>query len=132
MPEKQRCRVCREDFVKWMVVEKKTMNIWRLFFCCSSNCGYFKWSNVSPKKKTVMYEDQSSGTYVESESSGVSLAKSEAKDDIEDLSRIFKFLARIFEEEYIEISLNITIHKKKGNAEDNGKEKGMHAFNLVS
>ncbi|KAL2528820.1 Uncharacterized protein Fot_21421 [Forsythia ovata] len=62
-----------------MEVEKNTVNKWRLFFFCSSNCGYFKWS-----------EGQSIGMYDEGKSSGVSLDKSAAKYEIEDLSRIFK------------------------------------------
>ncbi|KAL2528890.1 Alpha-dioxygenase 2 [Forsythia ovata] len=49
--------------------------------------------------------------YDEGKSSGVSLDKSAAKYEIEDLSRIFKVFARISEEEDVEISLNITIRK---------------------
>ncbi|KAL2533590.1 Zinc finger protein [Abeliophyllum distichum] len=44
-PKKKRCHVYGEGFVKWMEVEKKSANIGSLFFCCSSNCGYFKWSD---------------------------------------------------------------------------------------
>ncbi|KAL2548912.1 DNA-directed RNA polymerase 1B [Forsythia ovata] len=58
---KHRCPVCGKGFVKWMEMEKRTMNLGRLFFCCSSNCGYFKWSDVSPLQKPVRYEGESSG-----------------------------------------------------------------------
>ncbi|KAL2542059.1 Zinc finger protein [Abeliophyllum distichum] len=112
---KQRCLVCGKGFVKWMEVEKKTVNIEKLFFCFNSNCGFFKWSDVAPKKEIVINEGDSSCIY---------LAKSAPKDDLEDFSRIFKILARISEEEYVEISLNLTIRKEKSNAKENGKEKG--------
>ncbi|KAL2550658.1 uncharacterized protein Fot_12188 [Forsythia ovata] len=114
-PRKQRCPVCSEGFVKWMEVEKKTVNIEKLFFCCSSDCGFFKWSDVAPKKEIVMYEG---------ESSCICLAKSVHKDDVEDILRMFNSLARISEEKNVEISLNLTIRKGKTNAEENGKEKG--------
>ncbi|KAL2489786.1 DNA-directed RNA polymerase 1B [Forsythia ovata] len=114
-PRKQRCPVCIEGFVKWMEVEKKTVNIGKLFFYCNSDYRFFKWSNVAPKKKIVMYEG---------ESSCICSAKFVPKDDVEDISRMFKSLARIFEEKKVEISLNLTIHKGKTNAEENGKEKG--------
>ncbi|KAL2518198.1 Zinc finger protein [Abeliophyllum distichum] len=114
-PRKQRRPVCSEGFVKWMEVEKKMVNIGKLFFCCSSDCGFFKWSDVALKKEIVMYEG---------ESSCICSAKSVPKDDVEDISCMFKSLARISEEKNVEISLNLTIHKGKTNTEENGKEKG--------
>ncbi|KAL2510673.1 Zinc finger protein [Abeliophyllum distichum] len=112
-PRKRRCPVCGEGFVKWMEVEKKTVNIGKLFFCCSSDCGFFKWSDVAPKKEIVMYEG---------ESSCICSAKSTPKNDVEDFSRMFKSLARISEEKNVEISLNLTIRKGKSNVEENGGE----------
>ncbi|KAL2503947.1 Zinc finger protein [Abeliophyllum distichum] len=115
-PKKKRCPVCGEGFVKWLEVEKKSMNRGRLFFFCSSNCGYFKWSD----------NNQSNCAYDVEESSGVSSVRPAAKDEIEELSCIFKIFARISEEEDVKISVNITIRKGKGSAEDkdNGKGKG--------
>ncbi|KAL2460131.1 Zinc finger protein [Abeliophyllum distichum] len=99
-----------------MEVEKRMVNLWRLFFCCTSSCDYFNWSDVSPIQKSVRYE---------SDSSGVSSAAS-VDDHVqtEDLSLIFKMFARISEEEDVEISLNVTIRKEKDIAEENGKRKG--------
>ncbi|KAL2552395.1 uncharacterized protein Fot_06014 [Forsythia ovata] len=96
-PRKQRCPVCDEGFVKWMEVEKKTVNIGNGVM-------------LRRKKEIVMYEG---------ESSCICSAKSAPKDELEDFSRVFKSLARISEEEDVEISLNLTIHKGK-NAEENG------------
>ncbi|KAL2505019.1 Zinc finger protein [Abeliophyllum distichum] len=83
-PNKQPCPVCENGFVKWMEVEKKSANIGRLFFCCSSNCGYFKWS-----------DENLNGAYDVGESSGVGAGSSTAKAEIEELSRIFKIFAQI-------------------------------------
>ncbi|KAL2522401.1 DNA-directed RNA polymerase 1B [Forsythia ovata] len=115
-PNKHRCPVCGEGFMKWMEVEKRTVNLGRLFFCCTSNCGYFKWSDVSPIQKSVQYEG---------ESSGVSSAAS-VDDNVqtEDLSRLFKMFARIFEEQEVEISLNVTIRKGKRYCGRERKKKG--------
>ncbi|KAL2559459.1 Zinc finger protein [Forsythia ovata] len=88
-----------------MEVEKKTVNLWRLFFCCSSNCGYFKWSNVSPLQKSVSYECDSSGVF--------SATFVDNPVQFEDLSRIFKIFARISEEEDVKISINVTIREGK-------------------
>ncbi|KAL2552207.1 hypothetical protein Fot_05826 [Forsythia ovata] len=57
-----------------MEVEKKSANIGRLFFCCSSNCRYFKWS-----------DDNLNGAYDVGESSGVASNSPTAKDEIEEL-----------------------------------------------
>ncbi|KAL2487404.1 Zinc finger protein [Abeliophyllum distichum] len=114
---KHRCPVCGEGFVKWMEVEKRTVNLGRLFFCCTSNYGYFKWSDVSPIQKSVRYEGDSSGVS--------SVASVDNPVQTKDLSRIFKMFARISEEEEdVEISLNVTIQKGKYIAEENGKRKG--------
>ncbi|KAL2517282.1 Zinc finger protein [Abeliophyllum distichum] len=113
-PKNQRCPLCGEGFVKWMEVKKKSANLGRLLFCCSSNCGYFKWSN----------DNQSSCAYVVGESSGVSSGTSAVKHEVEDLSRILKIFARISEEEDVEISVNVAIRKGQGSAEVNNKEKG--------
>ncbi|KAL2461138.1 Zinc finger protein [Abeliophyllum distichum] len=97
-----------------MEVEKKSANIGRLFFCCSSNCGYFKWS-----------DENLNGAYDVGESSGVGVGRPTAKAEIEDLSRIFKLFAQITERQDVEISVNLTIRKGKGSTEENdkGKEK---------
>ncbi|KAL2519241.1 Zinc finger protein [Abeliophyllum distichum] len=115
-PKKKRCPVCGEGFVKLMEVEKKSANRGRLFFCCTNNCGYFKWSDDV---------GEGSGDYDVGESSAISSGRNAAKDEIEDLSRIFKTLARISEEKDVEISVNVTIRKGKGTAEENnqGNEK---------
>ncbi|KAL2524179.1 Zinc finger protein [Abeliophyllum distichum] len=99
-----------------MEVEKKSANIGMLFFFCSSNCGYFKWSNDI---------GESSGDYDVSESSGILSDRNTVKDEIEDLSLIFKILAPISEQEDVEISVNVTICKDKESAEENntGKDK---------
>ncbi|KAL2457157.1 Zinc finger protein [Abeliophyllum distichum] len=115
-PNKHRCPVCGGDFVKWMEVEKIRVNLGRLFFCCTSNCGYFKWSDVSPIQKSVRYEGDSSGVS--------SAASVDDPVQTEDLSCIFKMFARISKEEDVEISLNVTIRKRKDIAEENGKRKG--------
>ncbi|KAL2513281.1 Zinc finger protein [Abeliophyllum distichum] len=108
--------MCRESFVKWMEVEKRTVNLGSLFFCCTSNCGYFKWSDVSPIQKSVRYEGGSSG---------VSLATSvDNSVQTEDLWCIVKMFVRISEEEDVEIFLNVTIGKGKDIVEENGKRKG--------
>ncbi|KAL2527713.1 Zinc finger protein [Abeliophyllum distichum] len=101
-----------------MEVEKKSVNIRRLFFCCSSNCGYFKWS-----------DDNLSGAYDVGESSGVASGRSRAKDEMEKLSRIFKIFARIFEQQDVDISVNVTIHKDKRSTEENNKRKDKTEMN---
>ncbi|KAL2483032.1 uncharacterized protein Fot_44476 [Forsythia ovata] len=93
-----------------MEVEKKSANIWRLFFCCSSNCGYFKLS-----------DDNLNGAYDVGESSGVASGSPTAKDKIKELSRIFKIFAHISERQDVEISINVIIRKGKSSAEDNNK-----------
>ncbi|KAL2543985.1 uncharacterized protein Fot_13218 [Forsythia ovata] len=113
-PKKQRCPLCNTGFVKCMEVEKKSLNQGRLFFCCSSNCGYFKWSD----------DKQVNCAYDVGEASGVSSGTNAAKNEVEDLSRILKLFARISEEEDVEISVNVTIRKGKGSAEVNNVEKG--------
>lgn len=117
-PTKQHCPSCGQGFVKWMEVEKNTVNKGRMFFCCSVECGYFKWGDECPQKKPDTFGEQASGgVYDEGESSGVVLAKSSATKEMkQDMAQVFKLLARIFEEEDVEISLNLTIHKGKGNA----------------
>ncbi|KAL2505047.1 Zinc finger protein [Abeliophyllum distichum] len=80
-----------------MEVEKRTVNLGRLFFCCTRNCGYFKWSDVSPIQKSIRCEGDSSG-----------ISSATSVDDpiqTEDLSRIFKMFARISEVDDVEISL---------------------------
>ncbi|KAL2486568.1 Zinc finger protein [Abeliophyllum distichum] len=113
-PNKQPCPVCENGFVKWMEVEKKSANIGRLFFCCSSNCGYFKWS-----------DEKLNGAYHVGESSGVGTGSPTAKAEIEELSRIFNIFAQITERQDVEISVNVTIRKGKGCMVENekGKEK---------
>ncbi|KAL2459103.1 DNA-directed RNA polymerase 1B [Forsythia ovata] len=117
-PKKQRCPVCVNDFVKWMKVEKKSANIGRLFFCCSSNCGNFKWS-----------DDNLNSDYDVGESSSVASGSSTAKDEIEELSRIFKIFAQITERQDVEISVNVIIHKGKGSTDENNKGKDKTEMN---
>ncbi|KAL2461805.1 Zinc finger protein [Abeliophyllum distichum] len=97
-----------------MEVEKTSANLGRLFFCCSSNCGYFKWS-----------DENLNGAYDVGESSGVDSGSPTAKDEIEELSRIFKIFAQITERQYVEISINVTIRKGKSCTEEKikGKDK---------
>ncbi|KAL2533972.1 Zinc finger protein [Abeliophyllum distichum] len=117
-PKKERCPVCGNGFVKWMEVEKKSANIGRLFFCCSSNCGYFKWS-----------DDNLNSAYDVGESSGVASGSSTTKDEIEELSNIFKVFAQITERQDVEISVNVTIRKGKGRTEENNKGKDISEMN---
>ncbi|KAL2532294.1 Zinc finger protein [Abeliophyllum distichum] len=119
-PTKKRFSVCGEGFVKWMEVEKKSENIRRPFFCCSTNCGYFKWSNDI---------GESSGDYDVGESSDVSSSRNTAKDEIVNLSRIFKIFSQIFEQEDVEISVSVTISKGKGTTEENSKGKDKTKMN---
>ncbi|KAL2517222.1 Zinc finger protein [Abeliophyllum distichum] len=110
--------VCANGFVKLMEVEKKSANIGRLFFCCSSNCGYFKWS-----------DDNLNGANDVGESSGIASGSPTAKNEIEELSRIFKIFAQIIEQQDVEISINVTIHKGKSCTEKNNKGKDMTEMN---
>ncbi|OVA13766.1 zinc finger protein [Macleaya cordata] len=87
-----------------MEVEKKSENIGRLFSCCTKNCGFFKWSDSSHHE--------------ESESSGAISDESVTEGAMDDLSRIFKNLARISEKEDVEISFQVTIRKGKGKADE--------------
>ncbi|KAL2464904.1 Zinc finger protein [Abeliophyllum distichum] len=101
-----------------MEVEKKFANIGRLFFCCSSNCGYFKWS-----------DDNLNSAYDVGQPSGIASGSSMEKDEIEELSSIFKIFAQITERQDVEISVNVTIHKCKGSTEENNKGKGKIEIN---
>lgn len=84
-----------------------------MFFCCSDDCRYFKWGDECPQKKTGTFRG---GVYEEGESSGVALAESSTIEEIkQDIARAFRFLACISEKEDVEISLNVTFHKGKGN-----------------
>ena len=73
---------------------------------------------INPPKKVETFREQpSGGVYEEDESSGVASTKSSTTEDIkEDIVRAFRFLALISEEEDVEISLNVTFRKRKGNA----------------
>ncbi|KAL2521963.1 uncharacterized protein Fot_25886 [Forsythia ovata] len=117
-PKKQRCPVCVNGFMKWMEVEKKSANIGRLFFYCSSNCGYFKWS-----------DDNLNSAYDVGESSCVTSGSSTSKDEIEELSRIFKIFAQITERQDVEISVNVTFRKSKGSTDKNNKWKDKTEMN---
>ncbi|KAL2519061.1 Zinc finger protein [Abeliophyllum distichum] len=97
---------------------EKVANIGRLLFCCSSNCGYFKWS-----------DDNFNGAYDVGESSGVVSGSPTVKDEIKELSRIFKIFAQITERQDVELSVNVTIHKGKGSTEENNKGKDKTEMN---
>lgn len=116
-PTKQHCPSCGRGFVKWMEVEKNTVNKGRMFFCCSADCRYFKWADECPQKKADAFGEQvNGGVYEEGESSGGVSGKSSATEEVEEeLTRLVQRLARISEEKDVEISLNLTIRKGKGN-----------------
>ena len=109
-PTKRHCPSCGRGFVKWMEVDKNTVNKGRMFFCCSADCRYFKWTDECPENKT-------GGVYDEGESSGGASTKSSTTKEVEEeLARLVQRLACISEEKDVEISLNVTIRKGKGNS----------------
>ena len=76
--------------------------------------GYWKWVG----------ENKSSGLFGVGESSGSASTKSTTQFPVEEFSRIFQTIARIYEEDDVVISLNVTMSKGKGSVLDNGKGKG--------
>ncbi|CAA2970829.1 Hypothetical predicted protein [Olea europaea subsp. europaea] len=112
-PTKTRCRKCGLGFVKCMEVEKKIKNIGRLFKSCTRDCGYFKWidDQSSSQEPPLQYDSELS-------------VKLKTKDSLEDSSSMLKTAVQLIEELQLEISINITIRKRKGAIEDNGKGKG--------
>lgn len=69
-------------------------------------------------------EGQSSRVKDEYGSRCISSGKSQPEHPIEDLSSMFKHFPQIIEQKDVEIFLNITIRKRKGNMEENGKQRG--------
>lgn len=76
--------------MRWMEVEK-IANIGWLFFCCTRDCEFFKWSNVLPdKRKPLQDESQSSSVKDERESRCDCSAIHNPTQQTDDLSGLFK------------------------------------------
>lgn len=99
-----------EGIEKCMEVEKNTKSIGRLFFCCTRDCGHFKWEN----------KVESSG-----ESPCGSKCTYNDKQPCQNLSCMFTTFAQITEQKDVEISINITMRKGKGVTEDNRHAKEL-------
>ena len=102
---KQSCPSCRQGIVKCFEVEKESINKGRLFNICSLKCRFWKWVE-------------------EGESSGSASTKCTTNFPVEELSRMFQTLAQIYEEDDVEISVNVTMRKGKESVNDHGKGMG--------
>ncbi|XP_022876122.1 uncharacterized protein LOC111394498 [Olea europaea var. sylvestris] len=109
-PNKQVCTWCQHAFIKCFEVEKALKNKGKLFKCCEADCGYWKW----------LGDGESSGN---SSTSIVKATTPTMKEAIRDVSDMLESLLQLNDEQEVNISLNLTIHKGKASSKGDEKRK---------